>query len=503
MVYTRQEWRDYPSGGTAISAARLNHIEQGIDDAHTLIGSGSTPTNPTDPGTSADNVSGFWNAKTDFKCAGDGTTNDAVALNLGLDLGGYIYLPPGDYLCNQELDMYSTTPTYLFGPGRLVSTNNDAIIRVNNAAHVIDGIRIQGGGSSLNNQGGIIVYSNFCVIKNTDIKGLARFGIFMQGNYGRIEGNWLNHCSLGTITDSPSVATIFVSGDHVKTTQNHLSDTEWGITYRGESYTNPIVGGLIEGNTLYCAAGAPATTQGISSAYPQHQRIVGNHVANYPNNCIDQYGGQYTVIANNTLYKGQHDGIFVGHQDTKAVSITGNTIRECSTGIRAWDHSQQVDIVGNNVSNCGWGVVAQGSVNTGEQDLSNIRVEANQITLNTTTGGVGIAAKSINGLAVNNNTVVNAAHQGIYVDDVIYIHCVDNQVKGAGADPTGTWAAIEFTAACSQGSVNGNFCVGSADLAIKLAGDKWRVVGNRWDNIAIGISTGTATNIVQSDNVAW
>lgn len=30
MAYTQQVWKDYPSGGTPISAARLNHMEQGI-----------------------------------------------------------------------------------------------------------------------------------------------------------------------------------------------------------------------------------------------------------------------------------------------------------------------------------------------------------------------------------------------------------------------------------------------------------------------------------------
>ena len=34
MAYTRINWQDGPSGGTPLSAANLNHMEQGIADAH-------------------------------------------------------------------------------------------------------------------------------------------------------------------------------------------------------------------------------------------------------------------------------------------------------------------------------------------------------------------------------------------------------------------------------------------------------------------------------------
>lgn len=34
MAYTRINWQDGPSGGTPLSAANLNHMDQGIADAH-------------------------------------------------------------------------------------------------------------------------------------------------------------------------------------------------------------------------------------------------------------------------------------------------------------------------------------------------------------------------------------------------------------------------------------------------------------------------------------
>src|SRR5690606_38770395 len=37
MPYTPLEWKDGPQGGTPITAAALNRIEQGIVDAHAVI----------------------------------------------------------------------------------------------------------------------------------------------------------------------------------------------------------------------------------------------------------------------------------------------------------------------------------------------------------------------------------------------------------------------------------------------------------------------------------
>lgn len=37
MAYTKQDWVNGPDGGTPTSAARLNHMENGINDAHSRI----------------------------------------------------------------------------------------------------------------------------------------------------------------------------------------------------------------------------------------------------------------------------------------------------------------------------------------------------------------------------------------------------------------------------------------------------------------------------------
>lgn len=39
-MYAKQSWSDLAAGGTPISAARLNHMEEGIEAAHELAGTG-------------------------------------------------------------------------------------------------------------------------------------------------------------------------------------------------------------------------------------------------------------------------------------------------------------------------------------------------------------------------------------------------------------------------------------------------------------------------------
>ncbi|MQB01588.1 MAG: hypothetical protein GEU78_15080 [Actinobacteria bacterium] len=64
MVYAKQQWNDFEEGGTPLSAARLNHVEDGVAEAHRLHHEGWA-------GTQAARIAGL-----------EGTTSDSYA-NLG------------------------------------------------------------------------------------------------------------------------------------------------------------------------------------------------------------------------------------------------------------------------------------------------------------------------------------------------------------------------------------------------------------------------------------
>ena len=80
MTYTRAraDWHDLPATDTPITAANLEHIEQGIADAHTLI-------------------ERFAVDVKHFGAVGDGVTDDAAAIRAALAVGD-VFFPAGTYL---------------------------------------------------------------------------------------------------------------------------------------------------------------------------------------------------------------------------------------------------------------------------------------------------------------------------------------------------------------------------------------------------------------------
>lgn len=107
MSYTKQTWADAPTGGTPITAARLNYMENGIADAATGTGGG---------GTDAFDV-------TTYGATGDGTTNDTAAVQTALDAadtagGGVVHFPRGTYICG---NLTARSNTAIVGEGASVS----------------------------------------------------------------------------------------------------------------------------------------------------------------------------------------------------------------------------------------------------------------------------------------------------------------------------------------------------------------------------------------------
>src|SRR5690554_1733410 len=78
MPYTPLEWKDGPEGGTPISAANLNRMEQGIKDAHDVI----------EPHVNAD--TGIHGAPAGAKLWHDGDASSSLNTP-----SGYVKLPNG------------------------------------------------------------------------------------------------------------------------------------------------------------------------------------------------------------------------------------------------------------------------------------------------------------------------------------------------------------------------------------------------------------------------
>lgn len=104
MVYTPQTWID-GSLSTPLSAARLTHIETGIDDADTRL------------------TGLFINVAT-YGATGDGATDDTAAIQAALAAvpatGGLVYIPAGTYLISSSLTIPNKTHIHGAGMGATV-----------------------------------------------------------------------------------------------------------------------------------------------------------------------------------------------------------------------------------------------------------------------------------------------------------------------------------------------------------------------------------------------
>lgn len=494
MTYQAYEWKPYDTGGTPITFTRLNAIEQGLQAVSEAV---EKPDG---------SPHGWANFLLDWHGIADGVTDQTFGLNQALSAGGMLYLPPGDYYVQDQLRMAAFVPTILYGPGRILSVRNDTILLVSNAAHVIDGVTIQGSGAAQDSQAGIIVYSDNCTVRNCTINSVAGFGLYAEGANVRIEDNNFDNCSLGSQNDPASVSSIYVTGNYAKVINNTLTNTQSGITLQGPDAAVPNLGALLQGNRVAARDGVPFGASGISGSNTRYHRVVNNDVSGFPSASIDQQDTQFLVIAENNCYDGQGDGIFVGSGDTRHVDITGNNVANCATGVRVWDGAANIVVDGNSIADSAVGILAYGAINAGEATLSDIRIESNTITADgSQLGGIGIGVKNVDGYTIADNTVLNANHEGIYVGGVSLVgKVVDNTVRDASIDTTGTWAGIHVEGGAAGVFLDDNVITGGSEIGILIDSGVTggRVRGSRWQGVTTGL-TDLGTGTVLSDNTAF
>ena len=145
MAYSPYTWQDNPSGGTPITAARLNAIEQGIYNAAATADAGQT-------------VYDYLNVKM-VGAKGDGTTDDTTAIDSAFTSArpSAVYFPPGNYIYNGN--GWSGSRPWIIGAGQtqtqitLGSSSYLINYGYNPSATWLSGVKVQGGL-------GAIYYSN-------------------------------------------------------------------------------------------------------------------------------------------------------------------------------------------------------------------------------------------------------------------------------------------------------------------------------------------------------
>ena len=86
MAYTKQVWRDLETGGTPITAEKLNHIEDGIEEnsnnwdsiSHKIVSVNETIASQGQVFVTLENIEGY----TCVSCMFDGTSTNSLAFSV-------------------------------------------------------------------------------------------------------------------------------------------------------------------------------------------------------------------------------------------------------------------------------------------------------------------------------------------------------------------------------------------------------------------------------------
>lgn len=459
-----------------------------------------------------------------------GGQDDTTNLNNALKSSGTVLIRPGTYSVNGTVYVYANARTHVLAYGAVFdyAAGSGSVVRIKNAAHLVEGLTLVGNGST-DGSSGFLNYADNVVIRNNVIQSMGRFAISNSGgNNVIITNNKTDSTSQSTaMSDAPSVAAIISdNGSHVVVSHNICTNTRWGITMRSDSSTQNIFACLVEGNYIACdpaiaAADTAGSTQGLSAGWTEHLKTVNNTIYGYSGNAIDHHGSHHDVITGNTISRCNSDGIFVGDYDgtpagtfgttpsrvTSGTVISGNALMGVGTGIRVFDGAQYVTVTGNSIDNFYvHGIQVRGGPAADPQNIAvnNITVTGNVINSENNATGVGIWVTDCSVALIGQNQINRPGTYGVLVDngsDMVRIE--NNAIQGSGYKQTAGQMDAVWTN-CSRTFVRGNTFYGGNGVAINIAGGQNSTIsGNRFRSITGGGPiTDNGTTTTQSDNLS-
>lgn len=273
-----------------------------------------------------------WVSPDDYGAVGDGTTNDATALQSAMSSGFNVWIPAKTYFTTSTITIPSNIS--IRGDGilsRVSSNSNIAILELQGNDISIDGIGLLGGATTTNTaQYGIaaigngafttlrlrntITNCNFTNIRGAGIYGIniigASAGAEHQGCYN-ISNCQFNGCRIGIFFNTRMEYNTISNCNFMKSTVS-------GVWFVGGN--NNMTGGQITDGTL-----AGVTIQ--SGTNDGHSSIVGTKI-NHNTTNIDCSHGNNFVFSGVTSYGGHitHTGTGKTIYDACQFSMTANTL---------------------------------------------------------------------------------------------------------------------------------------------------------------------------------
>jgi len=361
-----------------------------------------------------------------------GATDSSAAIQAALNAanaagGGSVYLPPGTYLINTNLTVYSNTTFY--GAGRaskLLTTDSVSRVHIGIAANasnvVIRDLACVGPGDQsvpTNSQepNAILLSSGTqqVTVRNCFVKDIAGFGIGVSAGCTDtlIEGNHLEGTGNSGLADGHAIVT------ESPTRLIIHNNTIRNCRYRGiEVYSGTAAGVTdvtVSGNTIYnCVGGLAVFASSSGVGFVRDISIVGNVIDTITSAVVGigiwvAANADHVTVSANAIYNCTIDGIQVTPQ------VANTTIKKCA-------------VIGNTVRHSGrYGITTDGA--------------------------------TYGHMTIGNNIVDDSYSNGIYLNAANFVTvqgnvCTDNGRQAtAGTDYAGIWGNT-----ASRCSVGGNVC---------------------------------------------
>lgn len=324
------------------------------------------------------------------------------------------------------------------------------IVRVNGAAHSINGFRIKG--NSTDAAAGIVQSNTAAgtVIENCIIVDVGRNGIITAGKECIVRNNKTDNCGYaGSGNFRCSIQ--MNEGEHCVMEGNTCLHANWGVLMRNEIGVTQGFYNTIRNNIVVASSSAASDSQGISAAAQFHLTTSGNIVRNFVDNGIDHQNCFGLLITNNQI-AGCKDAVFIGDRSCGRIVISHNNIEGCQQGVRYYNPSSNPftgqtfsDVVISNNSILGslnygiWVIMAGTSSANYNTNIVNNIVDGNG------SGGLGIVLDNVQQGTCSDNSVRRVNGHGISLASCESIKLIGNTITDAGFGTTGTYNGINIS----------------------------------------------------------
>jgi parallel beta-helix repeat protein len=312
--------------------------------------------------------------RADFVCNG---INDDVEIQAAIDSlpdqGGSVYLKEGNYSISSSI-VISKENVKLFGAGAnsvIQWASNIPCITSTYSSLVIDGIRLNGPGSSNTSANGIdISLSGNCTINKCNISN-CRYGIYIHGNSpgNYITNNFVGHCYYSiyfnevvkSIINSNQlyVGTRGVFLTNGSSTNLISSNCINGFSESG-AYLNGVWDCIISNNIIFNSIMGGIIADGGGNG----NSLIGNIISEIMDYGIVIYYCEYFTISGNSIYgTNANSGILIEHGNYNIISSNISFFNN-TYGIEIDANSDRVIVVGNMLRNNGLAGLLNNGTNT-------------------------------------------------------------------------------------------------------------------------------------------